>query len=363
MLLKPLIIMAGGTGGHVFPALAVADYLRTQGVPVVWLGSRRGLESRLVPQHNFRLLSVDAAALRGSGWRGWLLAPVRILVSLVQAMGWLLQVRPGAVLGMGGFASGAGGLAAWLLRIPVLIHEQNALAGLTNRILYPLARVVMQGFPATFPAQPKVRCVGNPVRAEISSLPVPDQRGIGQGSGPLRILVLGGSQGARALNAAVPATLALPGATPALNVLHQCGPAHQADTESAYKRVANGHAVRIVPFIEDMAGAYAQADLVLCRAGALTIAELCAAGIGAILVPFPHAADDHQRANAQHLAGQGAAVLLPEAELNPARLADLIRELNADRKRLLAMAMAARGLSKPDATRDVGRICMEVLSA
>ena len=353
--------MAGGTGGHVFPALAVADYLRAQGVPVVWLGSRRGLESRVVPQHQFRLLTVDSAALRGSGWGGWVLAPVRILVSLVQAMRWLLHVQPGAVLGMGGFASGAGGIAAWLLRIPLLIHEQNALAGLTNRILYPLARVVMQGFPATFPARPKVRSVGNPVRVEITSVPAPDLRGPGRRSGALRILVLGGSQGARTLNAVMPATLSLFGAAPTLQVLHQCGPAHQAETEFAYGQYTHRQDVRVVPFIDDMAGAYAQSDLVLCRAGALTIAELCAVGIASILVPFPHAADNHQTANARHLASQGAAVLLPEAELDPARLAGLIRELNVDRDRLLVMAMAARRLSQPDAARDVGRICMEAL--
>jgi UDP-N-acetylglucosamine--N-acetylmuramyl-(pentapeptide) pyrophosphoryl-undecaprenol N-acetylglucosamine transferase len=360
---KPLIIMAGGTGGHVFPALAVADYLRAQGVPVVWLGSRRGLESRIVPQHQFRLLIVDSAALRGSGWLGWVLAPVRIVVSLAQAVRWLLQVRPGAVLGMGGFASGAGGVAAWLLRIPLLIHEQNALAGLTNRILYPLARVVMQGFPATFPAQAKVRAVGNPVRAEIAAVPAPEQRGAGLHPGMLRILVLGGSQGARILNSVVPAAVDLLGAAAAVRVVHQCGPAHQAATESGYGQRAHAHDVRVVPFIDDMAGAYAQADLVLCRAGALTIAELCAVGIASILIPFPHAADDHQTANARHLAGQGAALLLPETELNPARLAGLIRELASDRERLLAMAVAARRLSRPDAARDVGRICMEALHA
>ncbi len=353
--------MAGGTGGHVFPALAVADYLRAQGVPVVWLGSRRGLESRVVPQHRFRLLTVDSAALRGGGWLDWVLAPVRILVSLAQAMRWLLQVKPGAVLGMGGFASGAGGVAAWLLRIPLLIHEQNALAGFTNRVLYPLARVVMQGFPATFPAQAKVRSVGNPVRAEIAGVPAPDLRIARRRTGVLYLLVLGGSQGARALNSAMPAALGLLDVTPAIQVLHQCGPVHQAATESAYRRCALRHEVRVVPFIEDMAGAYAQADLVLCRAGALTIAELCAVGVASILVPFPHAADNHQTANARHLAAQGAAVLLPEAELSPARLAGLIRELRADRERLLVMAMAARRLARPDAARDVGHICMEAL--
>lgn len=353
--------MAGGTGGHVFPALAVADYLRAQGVPVVWLGSRRGLESRVVPQHEFRLLTVDAAALRGSGWLGWVFAPARILISLAQAMRWMLKVQPGAVLGMGGFASGAGGVAAWLLRIPLLIHEQNALAGLTNRVLYPLARVVMQGFPGTFPAQPKVRSVGNPVRAEIACVPAPGLRNAGRRDACLRILVLGGSQGARTLNLVMPAALDLLGANAAVRVLHQCGPAHLSATEIGYGQCVLRRDVRVVPFIDDMAGAYAQADLVLCRAGALTIAELCAVGIASILVPYPHAADDHQSTNARHLTGQGAAVLLPEAELNPARLAGLIRELHADRKRLLDMAMAARRLSRPDAARDVGHVCMEAL--
>ncbi|MBI1732207.1 MAG: undecaprenyldiphospho-muramoylpentapeptide beta-N-acetylglucosaminyltransferase [Gammaproteobacteria bacterium] len=359
---KPLLIMAGGTGGHVFPALAVADYLRGCGVQVVWLGTQRGLESRVVPQQQYRLLTLDAAGLRGSGAIGALLAPVRLLWSLAQAVRVLLHVRPGAVLGMGGFASGAGGLAAWLLRIPLLIHEQNALAGLTNRILYRLARVVMQGFPATFPPGQKVHSVGNPVRAAIAALPGPEARGLGSGAGPLRLLVLGGSQGARVLNTVVPAALDLLGAECPVQVLHQCGPMQLPETESAYGRRA-GRDVRIVPFIDDMAGAYARTDLALCRAGALTLAELCAAGIGSILVPYPHAADDHQFANARHIAGGDAAVLLPEAELNAPRLAELLRGFHGRRDRLLAMAVAARRLSRPDAARAVGEICMEALRA
>lgn len=357
---KPLLIMAGGTGGHVFPALAVADDLRARGVPVVWLGTARGLEARVVPPRNYPLLTLDAVALRGAGVAGWLAAPLRLTLSLVQALRILRRVRPGAVLGMGGFASGAGGVAAWLLRVPLLIHEQNALAGLTNRILAHLAGVVMQGFPGTFPAATGARSVGNPVRPEIAALPEPEARGAGRDGMPLRVLVLGGSQGARRLNAVLPRTLALLGADVALHVLHQCGADHEAATLAAY----GGHTgVRVAPFIEDMAAAYGDADLVICRAGALTLAELCAAGVGAILVPYPHAADDHQSANARHLCAAGAALLLPEGELTPERLAALLRELDGQRARLRAMAAAARRLARPEATKTVGTICMEVLHA
>ncbi len=355
---KPLLIMAGGTGGHVFPALAVADYLRTQGVPVVWLGTQRGLEARVVPPRDFPLLTLDAVALRGTGAAGWLAAPLRLALSLAQALSILRRVKPGAVLGMGGFASGAGGVAAWLLRIPLLIHEQNALAGLTNRLLSRLAGVVLQGFPRTFPAARRARFVGNPVRPEIAALPAPEARGTGLDGAPLRLLVLGGSQGARRLNAVLPGALALLGQEMPVQVVHQCGAAHEAGTLADYgDRVG----VRVVPFIEDMAAAYAASDLVVCRAGALTLAELCAAGVGSILVPYPHAADDHQSANARHLCDRGAAMLLPEAELTPLRLSTLLRELGGQRQRLRAMAAAARSLAQPDATRAVGAACMEVL--
>lgn len=357
---KPLLIMAGGTGGHVFPALAVADYLRTQGVPVVWLGTQRGLEARVVPQRDFPLLTLDAVALRGSGILGWLAAPVRILRSLVQALRILLRVRPGAVLGMGGFASGAGGLAAWLLRVPLLIHEQNALAGLTNRILRHFARCVMQGFPGTFRDDPRARLVGNPVRAEIAALPAPDVRGVARDGVPLRVLVLGGSQGARRLNAVFPEALASLGADVPLSVVHQCGGAHEAETLAAYRAHGLDHA-RVVPFMEDMAAAYGNADLVVCRAGALTLAELCAAGVGSILVPYPHAADDHQSANARHLCANGAAQVLEESAFTPAALAATLRDLAGRRDRLRSMAAAARAQARPDAARAVGAICMEVL--
>jgi UDP-N-acetylglucosamine--N-acetylmuramyl-(pentapeptide) pyrophosphoryl-undecaprenol N-acetylglucosamine transferase len=350
--------MAGGTGGHVFPALAVADQLRAHGVPVVWLGTPGGLETRVVPREHFPLFTLDAAGLRGRGWRVWLAAPARLLLSLTRALRLLLRVRPGAVLGMGGFASGAGGLAAWALRIPLLIHEQNALAGLTNRLLYRLARVVLEGFPGAFPVAAGARCVGNPVRAAIAALPEPAARRVAADGVPLRVLVLGGSQGARALNEVLPPALAQAGRT--MRVVHQCGAGHDTGTTAAYR--AHGHPdARVVPFIDDMAAAYAAADLVVCRAGALTLAELCAAGIGAILVPYPHAADDHQSANARHLSARGAALLLPERELTPAALAQMLRELDGNRARLRAMAAAARAMARPDAARAVAEACMEVL--
>jgi UDP-N-acetylglucosamine--N-acetylmuramyl-(pentapeptide) pyrophosphoryl-undecaprenol N-acetylglucosamine transferase len=349
--------MAGGTGGHVYPALAVADYLRARGVPLYWLGTRHGLESRVVPERKYALLTIDIRGLRGGGMAGWLLAPFRLCIALVQAMRHLHRCQPAIVLGMGGFVSGPGGLAAWLLRIPLVIHEQNAIAGLTNRLLAPLARVVLQGFPGSFRSAIGARTTGNPVRAEITALAPPAQR-FSDRAGPVRLLVLGGSQGARALNQRLPAALGNLRHL-ALQVLHQAGPRHLEETQSLYAE-AGLAGVEVVPYIEDMAGAYAWADLVLCRAGALTIAELCVAGIAAILVPYPFAVDDHQTANARHLSGAGAAVLLAEKDLDAGVLAALISELASDRGRLLGMADRCRTLGHPEAVQAVGEACLEV---
>jgi len=351
---KPILIMAGGTGGHVYPALAVADYLRDRGVPLYWLGTRHGLEARVVPERRFPLLTIDIRGLRGNGVIGWLLAPFRLCIALGQAIRHLLRCRPAVVLGMGGFVSGPGGFAAWLLRIPLVIHEQNAVAGLTNRLLAPLARAVLEGFPGSFARG--ARTTGNPVRADIGRLPPPAERLAGR-SGPVRLLVLGGSQGARALNQRLPAALRdVRGVE--LEVLHQAGPRHLEEARRLYAD-AGLRNVEVVAYIENMAGAYAWADIVLCRAGALTIAELCVAGIAAILVPYPFAVDDHQTANARHVSGAGGAVLLPEQELDAPALASLLAELAGDRARLLGMAERCRSLGRPEAVQTVGDVCLE----
>ncbi|MBI2993996.1 MAG: undecaprenyldiphospho-muramoylpentapeptide beta-N-acetylglucosaminyltransferase [Gammaproteobacteria bacterium] len=357
---KPVLIMAGGTGGHVYPALAVAEYLRDRGVPLFWLGTRQGLEARVVPGNNFQLLTINIGGLRRKGLGGWLLAPLRLSLAILQSLRIMIFCRPGAVLGMGGFVSGPGGVAAWLLRVPLFIHEQNARAGLTNRLLAPLARVVMEGLPGSFGRRRKVRTTGNPVRGQITLLPAPAQRLAGRDPGAVRLLVLGGSQGARALNETIPAALRRLGYAGDIEVWHQTGPDHYRTTQVLYAELAL-RSLKLEPFIDDMAAAYAWADFVLCRAGALTLAELCVVGLASILVPYPFAADDHQTANARHLSDAGCAILLPESRLTEATLADLLSELCGDRQRLLEMAEKCRGLGRPDAARAVGDTCMEAL--
>lgn len=353
-----ILIMAGGTGGHVMPALAVAEQLRTQGVEVSWLGTRRGLESRLVPRAGFPIDYISIGGLRGKGWVGWLLAPFRLTLALVQAGGVLVRRRPAAVLGMGGFVTGPGGVMSWLLRRPLLVHEQNAIAGLTNRLLAPLACRVMVAFPAT--RLGRGACItGNPLRTEITALEVPQTRYTSR-SGRLRVLVIGGSLGARALNAVMPVALAtLPdGVRP--EVWHQAGNRLLEEARAGYTRA--GLDARVEPFIDDMAAAYAWADLVVCRAGALTVSELAGAGVAALLVPYPYAVDDHQSANARYLSEADAAFLIPQRDLDVAALQRLLTELAGEqgRSRLAQMAMAARRLAYPEATREVARHCLEV---
>jgi UDP-N-acetylglucosamine--N-acetylmuramyl-(pentapeptide) pyrophosphoryl-undecaprenol N-acetylglucosamine transferase len=354
-----VLIMAGGTGGHVFPALAVARYLREKGIEVVWLGTRRGLEARIVPEAGFPIEFISISGLRGKGILGWLLAPVRLCVALWQAVRVCLRCRPGAVLGLGGFVTGPGGIAAWLLRRPLVIHEQNAIAGLTNRLLSRLARRVLEAFPGSFPAGIKTEQTGNPVRIDIAGLPIPATR-IGAHRGQCRLLVIGGSLGAQALNEIIPAALAqLPAASRPV-VWHQAGQNKDTSTREGYAEVQIE--ARVEPFIADMAAAYSWADLVICRAGALTISELAAAGVGAILVPYPHAVDDHQTRNALYLTEAGAARLILQTELTPETLAQVLRELlSGGREGFINMANAARGLAKPAATQRVAETCLEVM--
>jgi UDP-N-acetylglucosamine--N-acetylmuramyl-(pentapeptide) pyrophosphoryl-undecaprenol N-acetylglucosamine transferase len=346
--------MAGGTGGHIFPGLAVAESLRAQGVPVVWLGAQGGMETKVVPAHGIELHTIAVGGLRGKGLKTRLLAPFMLLRALLSSLAVLQRLKPRSVLSMGGYVAGPGGVAARLLRRPLLVHEQNRVAGFTNRRLAQHARCVMAGFAD---ALPNARWVGNPVRAAIASLPPPAQRMAGR-SGKPRLLVLGGSLGARALNLSIPQALAQIPSGQRPEVLHQCGNRGIEEARKAYADA--GVEARIVPFIEDMAGTYAWADLAVCRAGALTLAELTACGLGAVLVPFPHAVDDHQTRNAEALVAAGAAELIQERDLNTNDLAQRLSALLADPSRLLAMAQAARTLAKPDAATDIARACMEV---
>ena len=353
---RPIIVMAGGTGGHVYPALAVARALQAQSREVVWLGTHRGLESRVVPEAGIEIEWISIKGLRRKGALAVLIAPLQIGWALLQSLAVIFRRRPAAVLGMGGFVSGPGGVAAWLTRRPLVIHEQNAAAGMTNRLLARLARVVLQAFPGSFNSSVDAETVGNPVREDISAVPPPHERYVDR-HGALRVLVLGGSQGALALNRTVPAALALldPELRPV--VRHQCGDR----TLDAAKQAYGEHAVdvELLPFIEDMAAAYAWADLVICRAGALTVAELCAVGVPALLVPYPAAVDDHQTANARPMADAGAGVIIQEAELTPERLADLLREWLQSRAELLQRAAKARALSTPGSLQRITDICLE----
>lgn len=344
------LVMAGGTGGHIYPGLAVADELRTRGWRVVWLGNADGMEARIVPPRGYDLQSIRFTALRGKGLLRKLMLPLNLLRGFWQALAVLGRVRPQVVLGLGGYVTFPGGMMAVLRGIPLILHEQNSVAGLANRVLARVADRVLTGFPDALAG---AHWTGNPVRADIAALPEPAVRFAGR-SGPLKLLVVGGSLGAQALNDAVPRALALIPEAQRPQVTHQAGERNMPALESAY--ASSGVDATLAPFINDMAGAYAQADLVICRAGALTVAELAAAGVGAILVPFPHAVDDHQTGNARFLADTGGAVLMPQETLNAESLAALLRSL--DRTRLLDMAQCARAQARPGATTEVADICV-----
>lgn len=349
----PVMILAGGTGGHIFPALAVAKVLRARGVPVTWLGAEGAMETRLVPQYGIPLDTIAISGVRGKGGLALLGAPLRVFKAIRRAGSVLRQRSPRAVVSFGGFAAGPGGMAARLQGRPLLVHEQNRAPGFTNRVLAKFARRILAGFPGSFPAREEA--VGNPVRDEIAGLPAPAQRLAGRAE-PLRLLVLGGSQGARALNLALPQALsALSGFR--IEVHHQCG---EKMREEAMRAYAETNVIASVEsFIVDMAEAYAWADLVVCRAGASTLAELCAAGIGSVLVPFAAAVDDHQTKNAMYLVEHGAAVLLKQDDQLASHLQQILGELAADPARRLAMADAARSLAKPDAAERIADIILE----
>ena len=349
---KTLLVMAGGTGGHVFPGLAVADLLHSRGWKIVWMGNPDSFEARTVPARGYEMAWVKFAALRGKGLLRKLLLPVNLLSGFWQAWKAIRRIKPDVVLGMGGYISFPGGMMAVLAGCPLVIHEQNSIAGLANRVLASVADRVVCGFPGVLA---KGVWVGNPVRADIAQLPSPAERLDGR-KPMLRLLVLGGSLGAAAINEIVPQGLALIPEDERPMVVHQAGARHIDQLKANYT-AASVHA-ECVDFIEDMAGAYEWADLVLCRAGALTVAELAAAGVASILVPFPHAVDDHQTANAKFLSTVGAAILLPQSEMTPESVS-LLR--NYTRGQLLQMAEKARALAKPDAALEVAGVCEELV--
>jgi UDP-N-acetylglucosamine--N-acetylmuramyl-(pentapeptide) pyrophosphoryl-undecaprenol N-acetylglucosamine transferase len=357
----PILIMAGGTGGHVFPALALARLLRAASHEVVWLGTRAGLEARVVPAENIAIEWLSMSGLRGKGAATLLAAPFKLLQSIWQALRILRRRRPALVVGFGGFVTGPGGVAAWLMRRPLVIHEQNAIAGYSNRVLAHFASRVLAAFPNAFPAGVDARVVGNPVRAEIAMQPPPSAR-FAKREGTLRLLVVGGSLGAARLNTVVPFAVAhLARAGLALHVRHQAG---ERGIDAARKAYAEaGASGDVTPFIDDMAQAYADADLVICRAGALTISELAAVGVAAVLVPFPAAVDDHQTANAQFLVREGAAVHVADRDLTPERLAAELRVLCEGRGKLLAMAERARLVARPQSADELAAACYEQLEA
>ena len=352
-------VMAGGTGGHVFPALAVAETLRAQGMEVFWIGTERGMESRLVPEHGFELERVRIEGLRGKGLAQVLGTPLKLLVALWQALQILRRRSPSLVLGMGGFASGPGGLAARALGLPLVIHEQNRVPGMTNLWLARIATRVFEAFPGSFPPKRRAIVTGNPVRRAIAELPAPRERFAGR-NGPGRLLVVGGSLGAKALNETVPAALALIPENERPQVRHQAGQQTLEIARDAY--AIAGVEAEVTPFITDMADAYGWADLVVCRAGALTVSELAAAGVGSILVPYPHAVDDHQTGNARYLADAGAGRLVDQRDLTADGLAQQLRELLSDRTALLALAEAARAHANPDAAERIATACWELAS-
>ena len=348
---KTLLVMAGGTGGHIMPGLAVAEHLREQGWNIAWMGHPDGMEAKLIVGRGYDMAWVHFSALRGKGLLRKLLLPFNLLRGFRQAWTQLKRIRPDVVLGMGGYVSFPGGMMASLQGIPLVLHEQNSVAGLANRVLAGVADRILTGFPGVLK---QGAWVGNPVRPGIAVLPAPTLR-YAQRSGPLRVLVVGGSLGAQALNETLPKALALIPENERPKVVHQAGEKHLPMLKSHY--ISAGVDAECVAFINDMAGAYDWADLVICRAGALTVAELAAAGVASLLVPFPHAVDDHQTLNARFLSNAGAAILLPQDQLTPLRLAEI---RNLSRQQLTQMAEKARALARPEATADVARVCQEV---
>ncbi|ABP33388.1 undecaprenyldiphospho-muramoylpentapeptide beta-N-acetylglucosaminyltransferase [Polynucleobacter asymbioticus] len=349
---KPsILVMAGGTGGHIFPGLAVAEYLRICGWNVSWLGNQSGMEYRLVKSCNFPFEAVEFGGLRGKGIKAKLMLPINLARACHQSWKIMRRLKPNVVLGMGGYITFPGGLISKLLKRPLVLHEANSVAGSANRALAKIAMRTLTGFPNTME---NAEWVGNPIRQEFDDIAAPAER-YEQRQGPLSLLVVGGSLGAAALNENIPAALALIPLEQRPTVIHQAGDKHLLDLQKRYADL--GVLADIRPFIEDMPTAYAQADLVICRSGAMTVSELAACGVASCLIPFPHAIDDHQTANAQFLSDADAAVFLPQKNLNPQDLALMIQNLT--RTDLKEMAVRAHALSKPHATQRVAEVCAD----
>ena len=346
-----ILVMAGGTGGHIFPGLAVAEYLRICGWNVSWLGNQNGMEYRLVKSCDFPFEAVEFGGLRGKGLKAKLMLPINLMRACFQSWKIMRRIKPSVVLGMGGYITFPGGLVSKLLQRPLVLHESNSVAGSANRALTKIAMRTLTGFPNTIA---HAEWVGNPIREEFEQV-APTADRYDQRQGPLSILVVGGSLGAAALNENIPAALALMPKDARPIVIHQAGDKHLEDLQRRYLDL--GVTADIRPFIEDMPSAYAQADLVICRAGAMTVAEVAACGVAACFIPFPFAIDDHQTANAQFLADADAAILLPQKNLNPQDLALMLQNFN--RADLKAMALRAHTLAKPHATQRVAEVCAD----
>ncbi|CAM4416657.1 MAG: UDP-N-acetylglucosamine--N-acetylmuramyl-(pentapeptide) pyrophosphoryl-undecaprenol N-acetylglucosamine transferase [Legionellaceae bacterium] len=353
---QTLLIIAGGTGGHVFPGLAIAEAFQAKGYTIAWLGTPQGLEAQLIPEAGIPFYTIPIQGLRGKKISTWIKAPFLLIRALMTALKQIKRINPQLVIGMGGFVSGPGGLAAWLLRIPLIIHEQNAVAGLTNRLLAKIATKVLEGFPQTFPHQYRAIYTGNPIRQSIAAIPNPSIRYHYQ-ERPLRLLVMGGSLGAATFNTIIPQMVAQLKFKSVLDVMHQTGKTHFESVQAKYAELKiSGN---IAPFIRDMAAAYAWADIVLCRAGALTITELTAGGIPAILVPYPYAVDDHQTKNGQFLVNSGAALMIQQTQLTSESLWQVLEPFVTDRLRLQKMAQAAKVLFNETAIDKIMTICVK----
>ncbi len=352
--MRPVMILAGGTGGHVFPALAVANELRDRGVPIIWVGTVKGIEAKVVPAEGFSLVTMSVQGLRKKGMTQYLRAPLIIMQALYESFRIVLKHKPCALLGMGGFVSGPCALIGVLLRKPLIIHEQNAIVGLTNKILSPLSRMMFTGFPIQYKKQ-KIEFTGNPVRKNLIGLADPKER-LAHREGVKRLLVIGGSQGSVALNKVMPQAIQILSESMNVEVWHQCGTFGYEQTENDFQHLSIKSNVE--PFIENVDKAYEWADLIVCRSGAITLAEIASVGIASILVPYPHAVDDHQTENARSYVSAGASCLVAEDDLTPEKLSGVIKSILEDDLKLINMACAAKKLSHINASKRVAEECM-----
>lgn len=379
-----ILIMAGGTGGHIFPALSIAEYLLSKGVEVEWLGTKNSMEAKVIGATDIPLHYISISGLRGKSLWKKIISPLLIFIAVIQSMVKVMTIKPGCVLGMGGFVTGPGGLAAWILRKKLIIHEQNAVAGFTNLMLFPLANTVMEAFPGAFARKQEISrntflnslvkpekaiLVGNPTREEFSTCLDPVQRFTPSTSdnakSDFKILVIGGSLGAVAINKLIPELISKFPTNSNLEVFHQCGQRNLEETNGYYlsHQIELSNKIRVEPFINNMAESYCWADLIICRAGALTISEIARVGVPSILIPYPYAVDDHQTENATVLKNNNAAWVVQEDELNVEVLFKLVNSLILDRKRQLEMALAARDAANDSATEKVAEICLEACYA